>query len=324
MENIDKNDKKILSFLDQNSRVPLTTIAKRLKASPQVLKYHFDKLVNTGLIIDFWPAIDFRRIGYINISYFLKLKNISTDVEECLYKYLLDTDDINIAMSGDGFWDLHVTFSTTDIFSNQNTFEKFYEQFHTSIAEYKTAIPVGFYQFPRKYLLDKPSRSLSGLTGTNVSSVVITEIQKKILHLLNIDARLSYNEISNRIAVSRQTVVRNISALEESGIIQGYTIHINHEKMGLLFYRTLIQLKNFNPERQKELFSFCQQHPYIVNYLKIVGNWQLLLDIEVFSVLNMRELSRELREKFTDLIETVEPTLVYKLHKFRDVPKILT
>ncbi len=324
MTNIDKNDLKIVAFLDQNSRVPLTTISRKLKTSPQTLKYHFDKLLSSGVIIDFWPTVDFRKIGYLNISYFLKLKNTSTETEQRLYEYLLSTNCINIAMSGDGFWDLHITFSTPNIFLNQTAFESFYEQFHTIIADYKTAIPVGFYQFPRKHLSEKIEPSLSSLTGTDVSFIPITEIQKKILQLLNTDARISANEISDKVGIFRQTVTRNIDNLEKTGIIQGYTVHLNHEKIGLLFYRTLIQLKNFNSKRQRELFEFCQQNPYIVSFLKLVGNWQLLLDIEVPSVLHMRELSRELREKFADLIETVEPTLVYKIHKFRDIPQKLS
>jgi Lrp/AsnC family transcriptional regulator, leucine-responsive regulatory protein len=321
MENLDKNDKKILSFLGQDARVPLTVMAKRLQASPQTVKYHFDKLVSQGILKGFWPTVDFRRIGYLNISYFLKLKNITPEVEKEMLAYLTSHNEVNIAMSGDGFWDLHITFSTVDIFSNQNAFEKFYEQFNANIADYKTATPVGFYQFPRKYLQDKTASFLTGSTGTNVELVTITDLQKQILELLNSNARFSYNEIADRLATSRQTIVRNIASLEQSGVIQGYTILLDHQKIGMYLYRTLIQMKSFNPKRQQELFNFCKEHKSVVSYLKLVGNWQLLIDVEVDSALAMRDVSRELKAAFGDLIEYVEPTLVYTIHKFRDIPQ---
>jgi len=324
MEKLDKNDYKLIRFLDQSARTTLTTIAAKLKASPQVVKYHFDKLVESGTIIGFWPAVDFRKIGYLNVSYFFKLKNVSNEAKSDLFDYIKSCNDINISMQGDGFWDLHITFSTLGIFANQTAFEVFYERFHNLIADYKTAIPVGFYQFPRKYLNENPESSTIGVTGSNVSSIEMTEVQKNILELINENARISYNEISDRIAISRQTAVKNVESLEKKGVIQRYTILLDHKKMGLYFYRTLIQIKNFNPERQKELFSFCEKNPNIVNFLKLVGNWQLLIDVEVPTVEGMRNLSQELREKFGDLIEYVEPTLVYEISKFRDIPKKLS
>jgi DNA-binding Lrp family transcriptional regulator len=319
MEN--KQELKVLSYLDQNSRVPLTTIAKDMKISPQKLKYHFDKLVKSGVILDFWPTIDFRKLGYINISYFFKLKNLSQEVENKLAEYINEANDINIAMYGDGFWDLHITFSTKNIFLNQEAFEKFYEKFNSNISHYDTALPVGFYQFPRKYLLGNSKPIVSGLTGSDTDVIQISDIQRKILNLLNQDARLPYNDISNKIAVSRQTVVKNISDLEKDGVVQSYTILPNHEKLNILFYRTLIKIKNFNPKRHVELLRYCREHSNIVSFLKLVGNWQLLLDIEVSSVVDIRNMSKELREKFADMIDVVEPTLVFKIQKFRDTPK---
>jgi hypothetical protein len=47
-----------------------------------------------------------------------------------------------------------------------------------------------------------------------------------------------------------------------------------------------------------------------------MGSWELFLDIEVESRQQLRDILREMKEKFRDIITRVEPNEVYQMDKF--------
>lgn len=48
------------------------------------------------------------------------------------------------------------------------------------------------------------------------------ESDRKILDLLRENARMSYSEIGNAVGISRVSVKKRITAMEEAGIIRAY------------------------------------------------------------------------------------------------------
>lgn len=60
----------------------------------------------------------------------------------------------------------------------------------------------------------------------------LDEIDKRLLRELLIDSKRSYRELARKIGVSTATVINRIQRLESSGVIRGYTITIDHERIG--------------------------------------------------------------------------------------------
>ncbi len=58
------------------------------------------------------------------------------------------------------------------------------------------------------------------------------EVDKRILNELIDDSRLSYNEISRRVGISVATVTTRVRNLEKQGIIRGYSVTLDTEKIG--------------------------------------------------------------------------------------------
>ena len=61
----------------------------------------------------------------------------------------------------------------------------------------------------------------------------IDEINKKIIYLLQNDARMTYKDIARSLNRSESTIRDRISIMEEEGVIKGYSAVINKEKVGL-------------------------------------------------------------------------------------------
>ncbi len=61
---------------------------------------------------------------------------------------------------------------------------------------------------------------------------MVDELDTKIMQQLTKNARQSYRQIARKLRVSTGTVLTRIRRLEEMGIIRGYTIMLDTEKLG--------------------------------------------------------------------------------------------
>ena len=60
----------------------------------------------------------------------------------------------------------------------------------------------------------------------------LTETDRKILKNLLEDARFSSRQIAKNVGVSVGTVLSKIKKMENVGLIKGYSVILNHEKLG--------------------------------------------------------------------------------------------
>ena len=60
----------------------------------------------------------------------------------------------------------------------------------------------------------------------------LNEIDKKILANLLEDARYSSRHIAKNVGVSVGTVLSRIRKMEDEGLIKGYSVILDHEKLG--------------------------------------------------------------------------------------------
>lgn len=62
--------------------------------------------------------------------------------------------------------------------------------------------------------------------------VSLNETDMKILQVLLEDARFSSRQIAKKVGVSVGTVLSRIKKMEEEGLIKGYSVIMDHEKLG--------------------------------------------------------------------------------------------
>jgi len=62
--------------------------------------------------------------------------------------------------------------------------------------------------------------------------MVLNETDMRILQVLLGDARFSSRQIAKKVGVSVGTVLSRIGKMEDEGIVKGYSVLLNHEKLG--------------------------------------------------------------------------------------------
>ncbi|WP_299116659.1 Lrp/AsnC family transcriptional regulator [uncultured Winogradskyella sp.] len=58
-------------------------------------------------------------------------------------------------------------------------------------------------------------------------------LDKKILEMLKINARESFANIGKEIGLSAPAIGKRVRQMEDEGIIEGYALKVNHEKLGI-------------------------------------------------------------------------------------------
>ncbi|MBD7913384.1 Lrp/AsnC family transcriptional regulator [Clostridium cibarium] len=120
----------------------------------------------------------------------------------------------------------------------------------------------------------------------------------KILRELQLDSRLSIRELSKRVNLSPPSVAERIRKLEDTNVIEGYTIKINKEALGLSIQCIIqIDIKNSNFEEFKKIIY---THPRVSFCYRVAGHSCLLVKLCVKSINEI--------EKFIDFISTLDST----------------
>lgn len=320
MTKIDLTDKKILHQLDRNSRVSYSNLAKILKTSPQVIKYRVENLYKRGIIQYCWPMIEYRGVGYFFGLHFIKLQNMSPKKEKEFFKYINEHKYIPIVMRCQGYADLIIAIDGKGIHHLNEIVMELQNKFSDYFVEWDTVIPIGFSRFNRNYLVGNDDITPNvAFTGAPIK-IELDEKDRKVLSMLNYNARTSSIEIAKEVGISYENALKRIKKLETSGVIQCYTVLLDHIKLGYPRYRTLIKFKNLNEKEERRFFTYCNLQQNIVHHLKVLGNWNLVIDIEVENMEKLRVIIMDIKFKFSNIIQRIEPTYIYRIDQFRDIP----
>ena len=97
----------------------------------------------------------------------------------------------------------------------------------------------------------------------------LDEIDKKLLRELLIDSKRSYRELARSIGVSTATVINRVQRLESSGVIKGYTIIVDHERLG--FELTVVTEITVSKGRLIEVEEAVSKLPNVCAVYDITG-----------------------------------------------------
>jgi Lrp/AsnC family transcriptional regulator for asnA, asnC and gidA len=108
---IDKKDIEIIKILEEDGRIPVLELAKRVKLSHETVRYRMNKLIKSGVIRKFMVRIDKRKLGY-NICAVILIAtwNYSEGEWEDFLKYLMEQENIVAVEKVTGKYDVKIAF----------------------------------------------------------------------------------------------------------------------------------------------------------------------------------------------------------------------
>ncbi|MEA3343958.1 MAG: Lrp/AsnC family transcriptional regulator [archaeon] len=106
---LDKKDISLLINLDENARLPLSKLSKKIGLSRDAVKYRIERLIKHKIILKFTTIVNPPNFGFTNISWvFISLWNITGNKEEEFVKYLKNNPYITYLSRVGGRWDYNL------------------------------------------------------------------------------------------------------------------------------------------------------------------------------------------------------------------------
>ncbi len=137
---------------------------------------------------------------------------------------------------------------------------------------------------------------------------------QRILNLLQAEARMTLREIGERVNLTPPSVSERIHKLEDEGIIEGYSIAINREKIGYAVGGYI--MASPEPTKYAAFCAFCEKHPAITEHHHLIGTYNALLHFYVRDTDELDELLSVIKT-YGDSRTSVELKCLFKT---KDLP----
>ncbi|MGE8004312.1 Lrp/AsnC family transcriptional regulator [Lysinibacillus sp. NPDC093216] len=99
----------------------------------------------------------------------------------------------------------------------------------------------------------------------------------RILDELSKNSRITMKELGEKVHLTGQAASSRVARLEDNGVIESYTIDVNHIKLGINVH-AFINIYTKSPYHEPFLSFIKTQQQYIVNNFKISGDSCYLLE----------------------------------------------
>jgi DNA-binding Lrp family transcriptional regulator len=127
----------------------------------------------------------------------------------------------------------------------------------------------------------------------------IDDTDKKILSILQEDARITTKEWASQLNLSNTPVYERVKKLEKSGYIEKYSARLNAEKIGRnMTSFIMVSLKSHTKQVVEAFQKEAMALPEVMEFYYISGNYDALLKV---MVANMGEFKVFLEEKLASV-----------------------
>lgn len=105
------------------------------------------------------------------------------------------------------------------------------------------------------------------------NTLSLDDYDRKILHILQEDGRISNQALSERVNLSPSPCLRRVRALEDAGYITGYRATVDERKLGYdLHIMLMISMDKHTPERFEQFEARVRKLPEVQDCLLITGH----------------------------------------------------
>jgi Lrp/AsnC family transcriptional regulator, leucine-responsive regulatory protein len=140
------------------------------------------------------------------------------------------------------------------------------------------------------------------------------KIDHRILTLLEDDARQSFAELGEQVALSKTPCWQRVRELERSGVIRGYRAEIDSRRLGLQV-EAFVQV-TLSSGQHAEFEAAVLEHPSVLQCFTTAGQADYLMHVLVAGI---AELDSLLRMEISQLpgVQKIETTVCMKTIKHR-------
>ncbi|WP_407671590.1 Lrp/AsnC family transcriptional regulator [Paenibacillus guangzhouensis] len=115
---------------------------------------------------------------------------------------------------------------------------------------------------------------------------LIDDVDRKIMQLLQRNARMPISQISKEVSMSQPSVKERIMKLEERNIISGYSAVFNLRNLN----RGTTTFILFKTEHCQDIVDFCEGAREVTDLYRISGEYNYLIKVQTTSIEELAQL----------------------------------
>ena len=145
----------------------------------------------------------------------------------------------------------------------------------------------------------------------------LDKTDKKILTILDKDARASVSDVARKTGLDRDVVHYRIQRLIKQKYILFFHTALDPVKLGYPVYSYVnLSLQNFNEEKEIKFYNTLKKHKNIVYVAKTSGKWDCIIAITAKDLLHFDNIMKDIRREFSDLIKDFDVSSIVEQFKF--------
>ncbi len=136
---------------------------------------------------------------------------------------------------------------------------------------------------------------------------------KRILKLLDLNSKQSYSAIAKKVGLSKESIRYRIKQLEDKGVIQGYRLVVDMQKLGFIVNHIFMTLSKPDLKIEADYLDKLIKLPFVRAIIKFNGDY----DYEIAMVAkNVEEIDNNLNTLLEDVSQFIKKQELFIVVKY--------
>lgn len=316
---MNKRTLTLLDALGHDARASSRALARKLRVSQQAANSRMHALEESGVIRKYTTIFDGARLGLSSYTLLLRFRSYEKGEMKQFIDDLCHHPDVVRVEELDYRWDvLAVLSAQTNSWFNRSI-ESILEAHEGLVEEIRIMPGIVTYFFNYTLVPKKRGPGWLVLYGDK-RPISLDPVDRAVCkHLLG-SSRASVVSMAKACDRSPQTVISRMRRLEAQGVIQRYGVLLNLDRIGFKKYFLLLGFKALH-YNEPDLTSFLSAHPLVSRVHKVIGPWQMVIEIISPDTQSCMDLVREVQKRNAPFIESLELVSSRATHKHDYIPE---
>lgn len=319
-----KTDILILKSLAMNSKLSNRQLGKICNLSKDTVPLRVENLVDSGLIKGFSVGINYEKLGFIEYNLLVRLKDLSNEFYLGIIDFLEKHSCVTWIGKSFGKYDLKISVLVKKIGDINLFLNEISIGFGDGVDVIDSLLVVDKFKSSKQNFL----RMLFGDVGSSVdlgvcfngdsgNVVNLDSLDKKILFSVAENPKISYVDLSQKFDLTAEGIKYRVLKLEKSGVISGYSIVINGNKLNSIWCLVLVSI---SPHKLVDFKNYLRSCENLTSYVETQGVWNLSVTFFAKDINELHENLNELRSKYSQDIRNFEFMFFFDFYKFPKPP----
>ncbi len=311
---LDVKGRKILYELYKDCRSTSSQIAKIVGLSREAVDYRINVMEKEGVVKKYITLVDTPRLGYLTYNVYFNLQDCDDKDEAEIKNYLVNHEFTKWVVACSGKWDLAVAFAARDTSHLNDMIYNLTSKFQNKIKFYDILSTLGVYKdadisLVIREIITNPKKGFPTVPPQKLHKLDDTDL--KILSSLSESARSNVVDIAKKIKLTPEGTSYRIKKIVNEGLIRGFRSVIDVTKLGHLWYMLLIETAPMPQEIENKFETFCQMQKNIFFSDKLLGKWQIRVEILADDHQHLNKVMREVRNILSQYLRSYELIVVF-------------